>query len=355
MMSLIESDTCLRANVADFDVGKNLINLANGTLDLEGCELRPHDPNDLLTKVANVAFDPDALCPHFDNLLQKTLPKDHRAFVLRLLGYALLGTPDEQVFAIFVGRGANGKSTLLNAAAHTLGDYSTNVEPSSFIKQKGEHIRNDLARLKGARLVSTSELATGEILDAALVKRFTGGDPITARALYKEHFEFKAEFVMFMTTNSLPVIDGGDSALARRLILVPFTNIVPEASRDTLLPEKLRGETAGILNRLLEGLSDYRKNGLSVPPDLKAAAAEYCSSSDMLATFIADNIVLADEAALGAQAFYESYQGWCFVTGIRPMSHPQFRPAMIKKLGVSPKRTKVGSMWPGIRRRTSTE
>jgi putative DNA primase/helicase len=353
--TLIETDPCIIADFADFDVGENLVNLANGTLDLQSSVLRPHDPDDLLSKVANVAFDPDAQCPHFDNLLQTTLPKDHQAFVLRLFGYALLGQPIDQVLAIFVGRGANGKSTLLNAVAHTLGDYSTNVEPSSFIKQKSGHIRNDLVRLKGARLVSTSELATGEILDAALVKRFTGGDPITARALYKEHIEFKAEFVVFMTTNSLPVIDGGDAALARRLILIPFNIVLPEAERDNSLAGKLRGETAGILNRVLEGLSDYRRNGLAVPPDLKAAAAEYCSSSDMLATFIADDIVLDDKATLGAQAFYTSYHGWCLQTSIRPLSHPQFRQEMIKTLGISPKKTKLGSIWPGIRRRTSTE
>jgi hypothetical protein len=111
----------------------------------------------------------------------------------------------------------------------------------------------------------------------------------------------------------------------------------------------------GILNRLLEGLSDYRTNGLAVPPDLKAAAEEYCSSSDMLATFIADEIVLDDKATLGAQAFYTSYHGWCLQTSIRPMSHPQFRQEMIKTLSISPKKTNVGSIWPGIRRRTSTE
>lgn len=355
VMGLIESDACLRAYASDFDVDENLINLANGTFDLVDSVLIHHDSNDMLTKVAHAGFDPDAHCPNFDKLLRTTLPDDHQAFVLRLFGYALLGVPAEQVFAIFVGRGANGKSTLLNAVAYTLGDYSTNVEPSSFIKQKGEHIRNDLARLKGARLVSTSELATGEILDAALVKRFTGGDTITARSLYKEHFEFTAKFVVFMTTNALPVIDGGDAALARRLTMVPFHTVLPEGSRDKDLPEKLRLESAGIFNRLLEGLSEYRSIGLAVPEDLKATAEDYCSSSDMLANFFAEICERDPSASLRAQAFYDRYHGWCSQTGIRPMSQPQFRQEMIKRLNISPKKTNSGQMWPGLRLRMLTK
>lgn len=351
IMSLIAGDHKVSALVASFDADKDLLNLANGTLNLATGELQKHDPLDLLTKHAETAFDAEAECPHFDKLLADTLPREHRAFVLRLLGYALLGRPVEQVFAIFHGIGANGKSTFVNAVADLLGDYSTSVEPSSFIKQKGERIRNDLARLRGARLVATSELATGEILDAALVKRFTGGDTITVRALYKEHFEFKAEFLVLMTTNALPVIDGADNALARRIVLVPFSNVIPEQDRDNQLPDKLRAEGAGILNRLLEGLDDYKRNGLSIPTDIQAAAASYVGSSDMIAEFLDDEYERVQGASEGAAVVFASYQRWCGSKGLRPMSQPQFKPELVKKLGQQI-HTKKGSTWPGIRRRT---
>lgn len=353
-MGLIESDQILRADVAEFDLIKEILNVTNGTLDLQTLDLDRHEPTDLLTKVAKPAYDPTATCPHFDELLRATMPADHATFVLRLFGYALLGNPVEQVFAIFSGMGANGKSTLLNAVANALGDYSTNVEPSSFIKQKNERVRNDLARLKGARLVSTSELATGEILDAALVKRFTGGDNITARALYKEYFEFQAEFVVFMTTNALPVIDGGDAALGRRIIIVPFRNVIPEGERDRHLPRKLEEEASGILNRLLEGLAEYRRVGLDIPYDLKAEAAQFCVSSDMLAIFIEEECESDPDATVRAQILYFRYQTWCGANGLRAMSQPQFRREMIKKIEKSPTKTKAGSMWPGMRMRKQT-
>ena len=349
LAALVQSDDCLRANVAEFDIVEDVVNLRNGTLDLGTLDLDCHQPADLLSKVANAEYHPDAECPHFDALLESTLPVEHRRFVLRLFGYALLGKPLAQVFAIFTGKGANGKSTLLNAVASALGDYATNVEPSSFIRQKSERVRNDVARLKGARLVGTSELAVGEVLDAALVKRFTGGDTITARALFKEYFEFKPEFVVFMTTNALPVIDGGDQALGRRLLIVPFSSVISEEERDHDLPEKLRNEASGIFNRLLEGLREYRKMGLAVPEDIMMEAAKFCVSSDMLGTFLDEKCELGTNFSVGAAEIYRRYKSWNESNGLRPLSMPQFKQELTKNLGASPKKTKKGVVWSGVR------
>ena len=352
IMSIIAGDPGLLSDAAAFDAESGLLNLTNGTLDLETGELRDHDPRDLMTKTANVVFNPVAKCPNFDKLLNDVLPEDHQRFVLRLFGYTLLGTPTEQVFAIFHGTGANGKSTLINSVAFLLGDYAANVEPSSFIRQKNERVRHDLARTRGARLVSTSELAAGEILDAALVKRFTGGDTITARAMYKELFEFKPEFVVFMTTNALPVIDGADAALARRIALVPFRNVVAAELRDAALSENLKLEVPGILNRLLQGLDDYRKKkGLAVPESLRAEAAKYTESSDMIAAFLEDEYESVEGGRVGAQELYFNYKLWCVMRGLRPLSLPQFKPEMVKKLGQQPHKTNEGTFWTGLRRR----
>ena len=86
IMSLIAGVEHLRATAADFDANKDLLNLKNGTLNLQTGELQQHDPRDLLTKIAKVDFDPMAKCPHCDKLLSDSLPEAHRAFVLRLLG-----------------------------------------------------------------------------------------------------------------------------------------------------------------------------------------------------------------------------------------------------------------------------
>ncbi len=342
------SDDLLRTSFERFDAKTNLFNLQNGTLDLETRSFRSHDAGDLITKIAKASFDPEAGCPEFDKLLNDSLPKEHQDFVLRLFGYTLLGNPQEQVFILFYGPGANGKSTLVNAVTHAIGDYAANVEPSTFIKQKNPGIRNDLARLKGARMVATSKLATGEILDAPLVKRITGGDPITARYLHKEHFEFDPEFVMFMTTNALPVINGADGAMGRRITLVPFDRVIPEERRDPALPKKLMAEASGILNRLLEGLEDYLENGLAIPDDLKAAAARYVQSADMIYSFIEDECVVTPEGKVGSKALHLEYSVWCRQNGLKPISQPQFKSELMKKPSITTARTKAGWVWSGV-------
>jgi putative DNA primase/helicase len=348
--SLIMSDPNIVSDHADFDSCPSVLNLRNGTLDLETGQLMHHEATDLLSKIADVTYDPQADCPHFKQVLSWALPPEHAAFLLRYLGYALLGAPREQVFAILYGAGANGKSTLINAVSHLLGDYSANVEPATLIKQKSDKVRSDVARLQGVHLAVTSELAAGEILDAPLVKRFTGDDKITARALYSAEVEYKAKFVLVMTTNALPVIDGGDPALARRLVLLPFTKVVSEADRDPDLARKLEAEAPGILNLLLEGLQEYREIGLALPGDLKAEVAKFVVSSDMVAAFLQDETEAVADGAVGAKALYNHYRTSCGMSGIRALSMPQFRQEMLKK-GYVTKRSRDGQAWQGLRLR----
>ena len=176
-------------------------------------------------------------------------------------------------------------------------------------------------------MVATSELATGEILDAPLVKRITGGDPVTARFLHKELFEFDPEFVMFMTTNALPVIDGADGAMGRRIALIPFERVIPEKDRDPSLPDKMKAEASGILNRL----QSYRANGLVIPEDLKAEADRSVQSSDLIIGFIKARCNFAPDGKAGSRELYMVCRIWCGENGLRPLSQPQFQAEMIKK------------------------
>ena len=352
VLELVQTDPAVLTGIEKFDSNPQLLNLKNGTIDLASGILRPHAAEDLLTKVANVECTPSADCPLFKKVLYQSLPHEHAAFLLRYFGYALVGEPIEQVLAILHGAGANGKSTIVNAVSHLMGGYAANVEPGTLIKQKTEKIRTDIARLHGVHLAVTSELATGEILDSALVKRFTGGDTITARALYSLEFEFKPKFSLVMTTNALPVIDGADAALARRLILVPFRNVVPEAERDPRLSERLKSEASGIFNLLLAGLQEYRDIGLDLPGDLKKEVAQFAASSDMLASFLSDEAQEMSGTDLKSSVLYASYSHWCVMRGLRRLSSPVFKRELEKK-GYLSKRTRSGQVWVGLRLRPS--
>ena len=126
------------------------------------------------------------------------------------MGYSLTGHTKEQVLLLLYGVGANGKSTFLETLRALLADYSAITDFTTFLKRDSEGARNDLARLVGTRLVSAVEAEAGKPLAEALVKQLTGGDTVTARFLFKEFFDFRPQFKIWLAANHKPGINGSD-------------------------------------------------------------------------------------------------------------------------------------------------
>lgn len=167
-----------------------LLNVENGTLDLRTGELRERRREDLITKLAPVEYDPEARAPTFEAFLERILPSETlRGFVQWLAGYSLTGDVSEQILPVLHGGGANGKSTLINVLFEALGDYSQSSPRDFLVVKKGAH-PTELADLRGARLVSCIEVKESKKLDEELVKQLTGGDPIRARFMQQDFFEF---------------------------------------------------------------------------------------------------------------------------------------------------------------------
>jgi putative DNA primase/helicase len=129
----------------------------------------------------------------------------------RATGYSLTGHTGEQVALFQWGAGANGKTTENEVKRRLLGDYAQQTPADTFLERRSDAIPNDLARLRGARLVSTVESGEGRRLDETLVKHATGGDMIAARFLWREWFEFRPEFKLWWSTDHKPEIRGTDA------------------------------------------------------------------------------------------------------------------------------------------------
>ena len=135
-----------------------------------------------------------------------------------------------------------------------MGDYATNIQPET-IMVKGQQggANSDIARLKGARFVTTVEPNEGSRINEGLLKQLTGGDIVTARHLYGKEFEFEPEFKIWMSTNHKPIIRGRDLGIWRRMHLIPFTVQIPEDKIDKNLKYKLKKELTGILKWVVDG------------------------------------------------------------------------------------------------------
>jgi phage/plasmid-associated DNA primase len=70
----------------------------------------------------------------------------------------------------------------------------------------------------------------------------TGGDPIRARFMRQDEFEFQPQLKLLISGNHKPGLRSVDEAIKRRFHLIPFTLTIPPVERDADLTEKLKSE-----------------------------------------------------------------------------------------------------------------
>ena len=115
--------------------------------------------------------------------------------------------------------------------------------------------------------------------------------------------------------NHKPDISDVSHGMWRRVLLVGFDQIIPESGRDKDLFDKLKGEGAGLLNWALEGLRQWRDQGLSVPDSVKRATADYRDEQDVLGEWIADNCITGSDCSVGKHELYADYTMWAQANG----------------------------------------
>lgn len=325
-----------------------LLNVGNGTIELRSGDLRPHNRGDLLTKLADVAYDPAATCPRWDAFLDRVTDgrADLGAFLQRAIGYALTGSTGEQVLFLLHGTGANGKTVFVETSRAMLGDYGLST-PAETLLERRDTIPNDIARLRGARFVAAVETGDGHRLAEGRIKQLTGGDMIAARFMRAEWFEFQPTHKLFLATNHKPSIRGTDEAIWRRIRLIPFDVTIPEGERDPELTERLRAELPGILAWAVRGCLAWQAEGLGAPEAVTAATSAYRATMDVLGDWIADRCVVLDSIRAKAGDLYVSYREWCEQNGERGLSQRAFATCLTER-GYAQTRTNAARWWEGI-------
>ena len=353
MISLARSEPGIAISPEELDADPWALTTPNGTLDLRSGELRDHGREDHITKSSPVEYDPDAAAPTWAAFLERILPgEDLRAFVQRAVGYSATGDTSEQCMMINHGTGANGKSTFQEAIAGALGDYAMRAPTEMLLAKHSSGIPNDIARLKGARFVSASETEEGRRLAESLVKDLTGQDTITARFMRAEWFDFRPTHKLWLSTNHKPEIRGTDTAIWRRIRLVPWAITIPPKEQDKKLPAKLREELPGILAWIVRGCLEWQREGLRPPTEVRRATGKYRAEMDVLAAFIDEECVVSDNATASAKALYSAYKGWCEENGEKAESQRKFG-GRLKERGFESGRQTTGARkgaveWYGI-------
>jgi putative DNA primase/helicase len=347
-LELASTHELIAVTPKELDADPFLLNLQNGTFDLRTLQLRPHDPADLLTKLAGAAYDPAASGAEWRKFLERVQPDEAmRAYLGRLTGQALDGRVTEHVLPINYGDGANGKGTFHEVILHALGDYAAPADPELLTARTFDAHPTGTADLFGLRLAFLQETDAGRRLAEATVKRLTGGERLKARRMREDFWSFDPSHTFMMFTNHKPIVTGTDEGIWRRLRLVPWNVKIPSDEQDGELADRLKLEADAVLAWLVDGYRNWREHGLVDPDPVVAATTAYRAESDTLGRFLTDRCLLMAAAHVRSSELFAAWQRWCVTEGVEPGTNKAFTEALQNR-GYNTERTRVGMVWRGI-------
>ena len=298
----------------EFDKEDMLLNTESGYVDLSNGELHDHEIDKNFSHQTLAEYSDNVDAPLWEKFLNQIFNSDEELihYVQKAIGYSFTGSVDEQCLFILNGRGRNGKSVFSNVISDVAGNYAKQMNVQTIVAKKNQSgsANSDIARLEGARIVTSSELNEGDRFDESLVKQLTGGDKILARFLYGSEFEYKPKFKIWMATNHLPIIRGTDDGIWRRIKIIPFNIQIPKEKVDKKLEYKLKAEYTGILNWIVQGAIMWQQEGLEDPEAVKQVIETYRAEMDPLDAFLEECCTTGQNYSIKAREMYDAYHEW---------------------------------------------
>ena len=320
----------------EFDKEDMLLNTESGYVDLSSGELHDHDIDKKFSHQTVAEYSDNVDAPLWEKFLNQIFNNDEELihYVQKAIGYSFTGSVDEQCLFILNGRGRNGKSVFSNVVSDVAGNYAKQMNVQTIVAKKNQSgsANSDVARLEGARIVTSSELNEGDRFDESLVKQLTGGDKILARFLYGSEFEYKPKFKIWMATNHLPIIRGTDDGIWRRIKIIPFNIQIPKEKVDKKLEYKLKAEYTGILNWIVQGAIMWQQEGLKDPEAVTKVIETYRAEMDPLDAFLEECCTTGQNYSIKAREMYDAYHEWAKESEEYKMSMTKFGREMSKKL-----------------------
>jgi putative DNA primase/helicase len=350
-IDLAQSEPELVCAARELDSVSRELCTPNGIINLEDGSLREADPfRDRHTKQTTVA-PKKTDTPMWDEFLETIIvDKERIEYVQEIFGLALIGESLHHILPLFVGTGANGKSTILEVASGLLGDYVAQM-PENFLLEKGhqEH-STEIARLRGARLAIGSETRPDGRFNESRVKMLTGGDTISARLIGKNFFDFKPTHTLVLAMNHLPKVSAGGEGFWRRVRKINFGITIPPDKQDKELSQKLvRAEGPGILQWMIEGAQRVLSNNkLAEPESVIIATKEYQLEEDHIAQFIEERVMINPYMGVSSGELFNNYKGWCVKESEQPFSRTQLIRELMHRLPIVRDKNKKGHNITGI-------
>jgi len=210
------------------------------------------------------------------------------------------------------------------------------------LQNVGQSHRADLAALRHARLVTSTEIAKGSRFSTSVLNRLTGRDTIAARVPFaKAPLVFKPQWTLFFAANHFPAVPGATrrDGFWRRVKILPFENTLKRESMNPALGYQLSRDdnAAAILKWVVDGAvrwwDEYgsKNKTMDVPEIVSHEVEEIQEQEDPLGDFV-EELVFEADAVTPRRFVYDYYKDWCHRKGINNMHPRSFTPALRSSL-----------------------
>lgn len=304
-------------SLGEFDSDPNVLNCANGVVDLRSGELVAHGPSNRFTYCVQTPYNPLADVTEWIAFLNDTVGDygEIADWLQMAFGYSVSGLTREECLFYICGPTRSGKGTFTNAALTLLGQpLARGVDFNTFTRAREDGQNFDLASLRTARLISASESGRYASLNEAVVKNITGNDPIIAAYKHRDQFTYTPQFKIWMSSNHPVKGDVDDDAFWGRLRVIRFPNSHLD-DEDKGLKWRMSGPNVlpGLLAWAIEGARRWyaSRQGLITPVTVRAATKQQRAELDHVQQWLDACTVKREEAIVTMGNLYQSYCDWC--------------------------------------------
>ena len=286
----------------------DIVNVANGLLNLKTRELKPHDHEFLSPIQLPVAYDPTATCHQWEKFVSEVFPEDAHDLAWELPAWLMVPDTSIQKVPLLVGEGANGKSTYLVAVGAFLG--IANVSAESLHRLESD--RFAVAQLVGKLANICPDLPSKCLEGSSMFKALTGGDRVTAEYKFRQAFAFVPYARLLFSANHLPRSDDASYAYFRRWLIVPFLRTFDDNEQipSEVLNARLAApsELSGVLNKaLIAPNAIHARRGLLQSKSIRKAGSEFVRLTDPVAVWLKEVIVRQPNRMVAKSALLEAY------------------------------------------------
>lgn len=334
----------------------SIIVLRNGVLNLE--DNRFYKFHKRFKQVTQMDFDynPDEQ-PNVwtDYFLDAVLDPQCQKVLQEFMGAIFIDRRKVKIekMLILYGAGSNGKSVIQSTLIGLLGEENVKTLAISDLISGSERKQN-IASINGKRLNYCSEIQTKEFgQNADALKALISGEPFEVRLVYINNFTARNIPLLMANANRIPYIKDFSHGLARRLIILPFENVIEEQNQNKQLAKELQKEYPAILNWILAGRQRLINNGyqFSLTQDMQEFVTDKMAESSSVLSFMKAKdynrsiLDLEHEVRwLEAQKLYYAYVAWCAQEGMTPDSLKKFG-TILTEAGFAKRRTPEGNLY----------